>query len=99
MLEVLYKPKNSILKQFRALFSLDNIDLQVDDAAARAIARKACKYETGCRALRTIMEKILQKPSFHAPSDPTIGAVRITEEVVDGKAEPIYIPRKMATTA
>jgi ATP-dependent Clp protease ATP-binding subunit ClpX len=99
MLEVFTKPKNSILKQARALFSLDNIDLQLDDAAARAIARKATTHETGCRAMRTIMERILAKAKYEVPSDPTIGAIRVTEEVVEGKAEPIYIKRKMVVTA
>ncbi len=99
MLEVLLKPRNSVLKQMRALFSLDTIDLQVDEGAARAIARKATTHETGCRAMRTILERILAKSKYNVPSDPTIGTVRVTEECVEGKAEPIYIKRPMAATA
>ena len=99
MLEVLKKPKNSILKQMRALFSLDNIDLQVDDAAAEAIALKATTHETGCRAMRTIMERILAKSKYNAPSDPTIAAIRVTVDCVEGKGEPIYIHRDVKASA
>lgn len=99
MVEVLTKPKSAIFKQFRALFMLDNIDLQMDEGAIRAVAREAKKRPTGARALRTIMEGVLHEPMFEAPSDPTIGAVLITAEVVAGKAKPTYVRRKVKASA
>lgn len=97
--EVLVKPRSSILKQFQALFSLDQIDLQLDEGAARAVAREATKHETGCRALRTIMERMLKEAKFMARSDKTIGSVRVSRETVETGAPPIYVPRPIAATA
>lgn len=99
MVEVLTKPKNSVFKQFRALFLLDNVDLQMNEAAIRAIAKEAKTRPTGARALRSIMERVLQVPMFEAPSDPTIGSVVITADVVEGKAPPAYIRRKVKASA
>jgi ATP-dependent Clp protease ATP-binding subunit ClpX len=104
MLEVLTKPKHSIMKQFRALFALDNIDLQFEDEASRMVAREAKKRPTGARALRSIMEKILQPIGYSAPTDPTLAAIRITPAVVESaftseRVEPIYVRRPLATTA
>ncbi len=98
MIEVLCKPKNSIMKQFRALFGMENIDLQFDDGACRAVAREAKKRPTGARALRSIMEKVLQPYQFSAPCDPSIAAIRVSADVVDGKAEPVYIRRDVKAT-
>lgn len=99
LVEVLTKPKNSISKQFRALFSMDNIDLQFDDAAYRAIAKEAKKRPTGARALRSILEKVLKPYAFEGPSDPTITMIRITADVVEGKGEPIIARREMKAIA
>jgi ATP-dependent Clp protease ATP-binding subunit ClpX len=99
MVQVLVKPKNSILKQFRALFSVDNIDLQFDEAACLAVARAAKKRPTGARALVSIMSKVLKPIQYSAPMDPTIAGIRITEDVVEGKGDPIYARRDVRVTA
>jgi ATP-dependent Clp protease ATP-binding subunit ClpX len=99
MVEVLVKPKNSIMKQFRALFGIENIDLQFEEAACRAVAREAKTRPTGARALRSIMEKVLQSYQYNAPMDPTIAAIRITAEVVEGKGEAVYIRRDVKAMA
>ncbi len=95
MVEVLTKPRNSVAKQFRALFSMEDIDLQFDEGAYLAIAREAKKRPTGARALRSILEKVLQPYAFDAPGDPTIAAIRITADVVEGKGQPIYVKREV----
>jgi ATP-dependent Clp protease ATP-binding subunit ClpX len=99
MIEVLTKPKNAIVKQFRAMAKMDNIDLQFDEGALRAVAREAKKRPTGARALRGILERVLQPITFQAPSDIGIAAIRITEEVVTGKGTPIYVRRDVKQTA
>lgn len=88
LVEILTKPKNAILKQFRVLFGMDHIDLQFDEQAVRAIAREAMKRSTGARALRAVVKAVLKPYSYDAPADPTIAAIRITEESVlePGKA-------------
>lgn len=91
MVRILTEPKNAIVKQFKALFQMDGIDLQFDDEALRAIGREAQKRPTGARALRSILEKILRPYSFDFPSEPEVTTVRITEDVVLGKGEAVVV--------
>jgi ATP-dependent Clp protease ATP-binding subunit ClpX len=98
MVRILTEPRNAIIKQFQALFSIDGIDLQFDEAALRAIAREAKMRPTGARALRSIVEKVLQPYCFDAPSDPTIKALRVTEETVNGTGKAIVVTREAAAT-
>lgn len=90
---ILTEPKNSLIRQYQALYRLDGVELGISEEALRAIARKAHQSPTGARALRTLVEKILGPYSFWVPSDPTVAGVRITEEVVD-KGEPAEITRR-----
>lgn len=87
MVRILTEPKDAIVKQFKALFGLDKVDLVFDEAALIAIGREAKKRPTGARALRSIVERVLKPYSYECPSDPTIRQVRITTEVVEGKGE------------
>lgn len=78
MIRVLTEPRNSIIKQFKALFKLDGVSLEFDSEALLAIARKAKKMPTGARALRSIVEGILGQVMYSLPGS---GAtqVRVTE--------------------
>lgn len=80
LIHILTEPKNALCKQFRALFSLDMIDLQFDVDALKLIAQKAQKGTTGARALRTIVEKVLKPYAYDAPDNS--GSIHITAEVV-----------------
>lgn len=91
MMRILTEPKNAIIRQFQALFSMDGIDLQFDEDALRAIAREAKKRPTGARALRGIVESVLRPYSFDAPSDETLKAIRITEDAVTGKGQAVLV--------
>lgn len=82
LIEILTKPKNAILKQFRATYQMDGISLQFDEAAVRAIAKEAAKRPTGARALRQVTKAVLKPYSFDAPSDPDIRSILITEDAV-----------------
>ena len=93
MVRILTEPKNAIAKQFVALFKLDNIDLQFDDDALKAIGREAKKRPTGARALRSIVEDVLRPYSFETRSRTDVKAIRITEDVVNKKAEAILVHR------
>ena len=99
MIQVLTKPRNSIMKQFRATFGMNNIDLQFEGEATRAVALEAKRHPTGARALRSIMENVLKEYSFDAPSDPTIKAIRVTKECVEGKAKAVIVKRDVKATA
>jgi len=84
MVRILTEPKNALVKQFEALFTIDEVALSFDDDALHAIARKACEKPTGARALRGIVEAILEPYMFDAPSDPDMKAIHVTELVVEG---------------
>lgn len=91
MVKILTEPKNAIVKQFKALFQMDGIDLQFDDGALKAIGREAKKRPTGARALRSILEKVLRPYSFDYPSEDEVTAVRITEDVILGKGDAVVV--------
>jgi ATP-dependent Clp protease ATP-binding subunit ClpX len=82
MVDVLIKPDNALVKQFRALYSLDGVDLQFEPEALVEIARAAKKFSTGARALRTVVEKVLKPYSYEVPEQQGIASIRITPESV-----------------
>lgn len=88
LVSILSEPKNSLEKQYKKLFDYDNIDLEITDEAKSEIAKKALEQKTGARGLRSIVEGILMKSMFEAPSDPSIVSVVITPECVTEGAEP-----------
>jgi ATP-dependent Clp protease ATP-binding subunit ClpX len=91
LVRILREPKNSMFRQYRKLFKLDNVELEFEDAAFYAIARLAIERETGSRGLRSIIEQVMRKPMYEVPSDPTVKRVIITEDAVLGKGEPRII--------
>jgi ATP-dependent Clp protease ATP-binding subunit ClpX len=91
MVEILTKPKNALVKQYQALFRMDGQSLEFEEDALKAVGRQAMKSPRGARALRSILEKILKPAFMVCPSDPDITTVRITEDVVEGKCEPILV--------
>lgn len=98
MIRILTEPKNAIIRQFQALFSMDGIDLQFDEEALRAIAREAKKRPTGARALRGIVEAVLRPYSFDAPSDEALKAIRVTEDAVTGKGQAVMVREESKAT-
>ena len=93
LVRIMKEPKNSMYRQYRKLFLLDGVELEIEDAAFRAIAKQALERETGSRGLRAILEGVMLKPMFEIPSDPTVKKLVITEDAVLGKAEPIRIKK------
>ena len=86
---ILKEPKNAILKQYKKLLALDEVDLRFDDSAYEAIAEEAIKRKTGARALRAIIEKFMLDIMYQIPRDDTIGRVIITGDYIKGKGSPI----------
>ncbi|HCD81910.1 MAG TPA: ATP-dependent Clp protease ATP-binding subunit ClpX [Ruminococcaceae bacterium] len=88
LVRIMTEPKNSIVKQYQALFKMDNIDLEFTKDALNKIADLTIERKTGARGLRSIIERILQPFMFEAPSDPTVTGITVTAETVEnGKAE------------
>ena len=84
MIRVLTEPKNSIVRQYRELFELDNAELDFTDAALHAIAKKTIERKSGARGLRSVVEELLIPIMYEIPSDPTIIRVTIDEDTVEG---------------
>ena len=88
LVRIMTEPKNSIVKQYKALFKMDNIDLEFEKEALERIAELTIERKTGARGLRSIIESVLQPLMFESPSDSSITAITITEETIEnGKAE------------
>ncbi len=88
LVRVLQEPKNSLVKQYKMLFRLDNVELDFTDSALHAVAKKAIDMGSGARGLRSIMEKNLMDVMYKIPSDPTIIKVVINDKVINGDATP-----------
>ena len=89
--DILVKPKNSILKQFQELFSMDDVELVVESDAIKEIATMAIEKRTGARGLRSIMEKLLKKVMYDTPSDKSISKVIVNKDFVLGKiTKPLF---------
>ena len=84
LVRVLKEPKNSLVKQYKALLGMDNVVLVFTDEALLAIARKTIERKTGARGLRSVMEDLLIPIMYAVPSDPTIIRVTIDKDTVEG---------------
>lgn len=83
MIRILTEPKNSLVKQYQALFFMDDVDLKFEREALLEIARKSIQRKTGARGLRAIVENVLMDYMYHVPSDETIRQVTVTKQMVD----------------
>ena len=84
LVRVLKEPKNSLVKQYKALLGMDNVELEFTDAALGAIARKTMERKSGARGLRSVMEQLLIPIMYKIPSDATIIRAVIDEDTVNG---------------
>lgn len=91
LVRILKEPKNAIIKQYKKLLSMDHVDLEFDDDAIRAIARRAIERNTGARGLRAIIEKIMQHVMYEVPGMKDVVGCRVTKEVVEEGKEPVLI--------
>ncbi|MEC8173349.1 MAG: ATP-dependent Clp protease ATP-binding subunit ClpX [Pseudomonadota bacterium] len=91
LVEILTKPRNALIKQYQRLFDMESVQLEFSEDALRAIAQKAIARKTGARGLRSIMEGILLDPMYELPGLESAEEIVINREVVEGRAEPLYI--------
>ena len=91
LVEILSVPRNALVKQYQRLFDMEDVRLEFAEDALLAIARKAISRKTGARGLRSIMESILLDPMYQLPGLDGAEEVVINREVVEGRAEPLYI--------
>ena len=97
LIEILTLPKNSLVKQYKKIYSLENVKLSFTKEALKAIATKAIQRKTGARGLRSILEEILLDSMYEIPSEENINEVVVNNDVVTGKGKPIVAYSKKKT--
>ena len=91
LINILTKPKNALVKQYKKLLSFDGVELEFEPEAIGAIVDKAIERKTGARGLRSIIEEIMRDIMFDIPSNPKIEKCIVTKETVMGLAKPRII--------
>ena len=97
LIKVLTEPKNALVKQYRKLFSIDEVDLSFTDGALSEVARQAIERKTGARGLRAILETAMLDIMYDIPSEENITEVVVNEEVIRSGEQPIVVYRKDAS--
>jgi len=99
LVRVLTEPKNSLVKQYQRLFSMDGAELRFTDDALSAVAKKAADRGTGARGLRAIMEDTLVPIMYDLPDRDDVEEVVVDAGVIDNGSEPEYVLRKSKKSA
>ncbi|WP_299563140.1 ATP-dependent Clp protease ATP-binding subunit ClpX [uncultured Mycolicibacterium sp.] len=94
LVQILSKPKNALVKQYKKLFEMDGVELEFTDDALEAIADQAIHRGTGARGLRAIMEEVLMPVMYDIPSRNDVAKVVVTKETVLDNVLPTIVPRK-----
>lgn len=88
LVDILTKPKNALVKQYQALFKMDNVELEFEDPAIRAIAHEAIRRKTGARGLRAVLEQHMLDVMYEIPGAKNIKACRVTKDVIENNKRP-----------
>ncbi|MEE2645158.1 MAG: ATP-dependent Clp protease ATP-binding subunit ClpX [Myxococcota bacterium] len=91
LVEILHKPKNSLVRQYQRLFELDHVQLEFTDAAMRAIVQRAMKRKSGARGLRSILEELMLDVMYELPDRDDVISCTITRAVVEEGETPSFI--------
>lgn len=91
LIKIATEPKNALVKQYKKLLEMDNVELEFKQEALEAIVDKAIERKTGARGLRSIIEEIMRDIMFEIPSTPNISKCIINKETVLNKTEPEII--------
>lgn len=94
MIDILSKPKNALVKQYKRLFRMEGVDLEFEEDALKAIVKQAKTRKTGARGLKSIIEKSMMDIMFQLPSSSNIERCVITRETIEEGASPIFEKRK-----
>ncbi|WEV60086.1 ATP-dependent Clp protease ATP-binding subunit ClpX [Streptococcaceae bacterium ESL0729] len=97
LIHILTKPKNALVRQYKKLMEFDGIELDFEDGALDAIAKKAIERKTGARGLRSIIEEVMMDLMYELPSMEGVREVIITKDTVDGEDEPILVKEDEAS--
>ncbi|HEL3115282.1 TPA: ATP-dependent Clp protease ATP-binding subunit ClpX [Clostridioides difficile] len=100
LMQILQEPKNALVKQYKKLLELDDVELEFEEGALRAIAKKAIERNTGARGLRSIVENVMMETMFEVPSRDNIKKVIVTEKSVnEDSVNPIIVLKDQEESA
>jgi ATP-dependent Clp protease ATP-binding subunit ClpX len=91
LVRILTEPRNALVKQYKELLAMDDVDLEFDEEALKLIAKKAIERKTGARGLRSIIEETMLDIMYEIPSRDDIEKCLITKETVENKGEPTLV--------
>ncbi len=94
MINILLKPRNAIIKQYKKLFRMEGVELEFEEDALQEVVTRAMKRKTGARGLRSIMERSMLDIMFTLPTMKNIERCIITKDTIASFAPPIYKKRK-----
>ena len=96
LVNIMTEPKNALIKQYKRLIGLDNVELEITDGAVSAVAQKAIALKTGARGLRTILENLMIDTMYDLPSSDDVEKVIVDENVVKNGAKPTLVKKQIA---
>ena len=91
LVKILTQPKNALTKQFKRLFEMEGVELDIREEALHEIAKKAMERKTGARGLRSIIERILMETMYKVPSETNLQKVVLDASVIQGENEPLMV--------
>jgi ATP-dependent Clp protease ATP-binding subunit ClpX len=99
LVEILTRPRNALVKQYRKLMEMDGVSLKFTDGSLKAIARAAVKNKAGARGLRAIVEGAMLDIMYDVPSRRNVQEIVISEEVIEKGEQPLVVLRKEQESA
>ncbi|RIL09208.1 MAG: ATP-dependent Clp protease ATP-binding subunit ClpX [Proteobacteria bacterium] len=99
LMRILVEPKNALVKQFKKLFEMENVQLRFADGSLQAVARQAMQRKSGARGLRAILEGVMLDVMFEVPSDPAIKEVIVSEDTIAKNEKPLVVYENQAESA
>jgi len=102
LINILVEPKNSLVKQYSALFEMEDVELDIRQDALEAIAEKALTRKTGARGLRSIIENTLLDSMYDIPSSKDVHKLVVDASVINGDSEPLLVydnPEQLKTAS
>ena len=100
LIQILVEPKNALIKQYQKMFRMEGVELEIREAALRAIASKALARKTGARGLRSILEQVLLDVMYDLPSHNNLARVVVDEATIANDGKPLLMfadPPKVAS--